>query len=221
MTLSEQAWHAAAPMIAQIIRHPFNQELAQGSLAHVTFAYYLEQDSLYLQDFARCHALVAGRIERDRVRQFLRFAEAAFVAEQELVHGYFKKIFDYKDTGFVSPATLSYTSYLLQNCTLKPIEVAIAALLPCFWVYRETGLQIARAASPDNPFYRWIETYSSDEFSDAVDEAIAIFDDLGAQASEQQKAAMLNAFHTSTSLEWHFWNDAYHHRVFDRVEEGI
>ncbi|QRN03607.1 thiaminase II [Legionella sp. MW5194] len=215
MKLSEKAWQMATPVIHNILTHPFNQALANGSLASSTFAYYLEQDSLYLKDFARCHALIAAKSPLAYVRQFLGFAESVFVAEQEVVHCYFKKEFAFNDTGLVTPATLSYTSYLLQTCSLLPVEVAVAAVLPCFWVYRETGCSIARDACGDNPFSRWIETYSSEEFSQAVDQAIAIFDALAAQAPETLKTAMLRAFYTSTCLEWHFWNDAYHHRVFD------
>lgn len=215
MKLSEKAWQTTTPVIQKILKHPFNQALAKGTLASSTFAFYLEQDSLYLKDFARCHALIAAKITPAYVREFLGFAESVFVAEQELVHCYFKKEFAFNDTGLVTPATLSYTSYLLQICSLLPVEVAVAAVLPCFWVYRETGCSIARDACGDNPFYRWIETYSSEEFSQAVDKAIAIFDALGDQATEAVKTAMLKAFYNSTCLEWHFWNDAYHHRVFD------
>lgn len=215
MKLSEKAWQTTTPVIQKILKHPFNQALAKGTLALSTFAFYLEQDSLYLKDFARCHALIAAKITPAYVREFLGFAESVFVAEQELVHCYFKKEYAFSDTGLVTPATLSYTSYLLQICSLLPVEVAVAAVLPCFWVYRETGCSIARDACGDNPFYRWIETYSSEEFSQAVDKAIAIFDALGDQATEAVKTAMLKAFYNSTCLEWHFWNDAYHHRVFD------
>lgn len=219
MKLSEIAWQRATPIIHQILNHPFNQALAEGRLAPSTFAYYLEQDSLYLQDFARCHALIAARIPSAYARQFLHFAESVFIAEQDLVHRYFKKEFAFNDTGLLAPATLSYTSYLLQTCSLSPVEVAVASVLPCFWVYRETGCFIARQARVDNPFYRWIETYASDEFSLDVEQAIAIFDELAAHAPEELRVNMVKAFYNSTCLEWHFWNDAYHHRVFDSLSQ--
>ncbi|MFV9927060.1 MAG: hypothetical protein AB8V23_04640 [Candidatus Midichloria sp.] len=50
---------------------------------------------------------------------------------------------------------------LLYVCSNEPVEVATAAVLPCFWVYNEVGLSIARYASADNPYARWIESYSS------------------------------------------------------------
>lgn len=210
MTLSEKAWAHAAPIVEAIYAHPFNQELAQGTLDMDAFAYYIEQDSLYLQDFARCHAILASKMPTELVRPFIRYAEYTFITEQELVHEVFKKTFGFKETGKISPATFNYTNYLLRTCALEPVEVGVASILPCFWVYREVGRSIIEYAHPENPFFTWIQTYASPEFSESVDEAIAIFDAFADKTSEDIRQRMVQAFRYSTLLEWHFWNDAYH-----------
>ncbi len=217
MKLSEQAWHKVEKIVTAIKAHPFNQELALGTLAMEKFAYYIEQDSLYLQSFARCHALVAAKISVEYMPDFLHYAQSAIMTEQEVVHHFFRKTHHFKTTGLMSPATLSYTSYLLRLCALEPVEVAIAGLLPCFWVYRTIGCHIIETASKHNPFARWIETYASDEFALAVTNAIAIFDAVAKRASTAIQEQMLTAFYTSTCLEWHFWNDAYHQADFDNM----
>lgn len=215
--LSEQAWNVSKQVIETINAHPFNKELSKGTLAKDKFTYYIEQDVLYLQDFARSHAMIASRVPLEFVRDFLKFADYTFIAEQELVHSFFKKSLSFQETGHITPATLSYTSYLLQTSSTKPIEVAIAAVLPCFWVYREVGLLIAQESSAKNPYARWIETYSGKEFGEGVQNAINIFDKMAAKASEDMTKKMIEAFYNSTVLEWHFWNDSYHKKIFDDV----
>jgi thiaminase/transcriptional activator TenA len=217
--LSERAWKKSATVIQAIKQHPFNMELAAGTLDRALFAYYIEQDTLYLQDFAKSLALIAGRAPVTLVRDFLSLAEGALIAEQEVVHGFFRDTFQFNETGNVTPATLSYTSYLLATSALAPVEVAIAAVLPCFWVYREVGLSIAANSTSldQNPYARWIETYSGTEFAAAVHKAIAAFDTVALEASEATRQVMLEAFYKSTVLEWHFWNDAYHGAVFDAL----
>lgn len=218
--LSEKAWNVSLPVVKAIKQHPFNMELASGTLALDKFACYIEQDTLYLQDFARCHAMIASRIPLEYVRCFLRYADYAFITEQEIVHHFFRENFKLKETGIITPATLCYTSYLLKTCASEPIEIAIAAVLPCFWVYREVGLSIAQHADQKNPFSRWIETYSSEDFASTVNEAIGILDVVAKNATEEIHDRMIDAFYKSTVLEWHFWNDAYNKTVLDGFLNG-
>ena len=215
MKLSTKAWEKSSHIYNAIINHPFNQELMQGTLARDKFAYYVEQDILYLQDFSRCNSIIASKISLKYMLNFLKYAEYTLIAEQEVVHQFFQKEFNFKETGLITPATLSYTSYMLRACLNESVEVALAALLPCFWVYREVGLFIAKHTEKDNPYFRWIETYSSEGFCATVDEAIDIFDAMAANTTEVIREKMLDAFYKSTCLEWHFWNDSYQKRVFD------
>ncbi len=217
MKLSDKAWKMSLNIIDAIKIHPFNQELMNGTLDINKFAYYIEQDSIYLHDFARCHSIIASKAPLKYVRNFLRYSDYTFIAEQEVIHQFFRRIFNFQETGLITPATLSYTSYLLRICANEPVEVAVAAVLPCFWVYREVGLFIAKHSYNENPYARWIETYTSDDFKASVDEIICIFDDLSKSTTDAIRHKMLDAFYKSTCLEWHFWNDAYNHSVFDDV----
>ena len=61
MNFSDSAWGAIESIYKSILEHPFNQELAQGTLAKERFQFYMKQDSLYLLDFARALAITASR----------------------------------------------------------------------------------------------------------------------------------------------------------------
>lgn len=215
--LSNQALEKCALIIQAIKDHPFNQELANGSLDIEKFAYYIEQDTLYLRDYARSLSAIASKAPLSFIKDFLAFSEGALIAEQEVVHSFFRQTFNFQETGKLTPATLAYTSYLLQVSSIAPVEIAIAAVLPCFWVYQIVGQSIAQNTDMQshNPYKKWIETYSGKEFSDSVERAISIFDEIAVSASDQMQHLMLDAFYKSTVLEWHFWNDSYHQAIFD------
>ena len=98
MKLSEEAWKFSSKIIEAIKAHPFNQELMDGTLSLDKFAYYVEQDTLYLQEFARCLAVLASKVPIEYTRCFLRYSESTFIAEQEVVHQFFRKTFNLQET---------------------------------------------------------------------------------------------------------------------------
>lgn len=219
MKLSLKASKITTDIYQAILNHPFNQELMNGTLSREKFAYYIEQDSLYLQDFARCHALIAAKAPLKYLQDFLKYANCALIAEQEVVHEFFRKVFDFKETGFITPATLNYTSYLLSSCALESLEVAVASILPCFTIYQKVGLEIAQNSTANNPYIKWIDTYSGEDFAALVMRAVEIFDELASNSDETTHQKMLDAYYKSSCLEWHFWNDAYHLKRFDNLSE--
>lgn len=209
MKFSDTLWQKCAPIYKRIIEHPFNVELAEGSLDQKRFIFYISQDAYYLVAFSRALALIAGRADSSStIHQFLNFSVGAIVVEREL-HANFLPLESVLDGIEPSPACMAYTQYLIATAATAPLEEAIAALLPCFWIYREVGLNIAANTAVNNPYILWIDKYSSQEFSDAVDLAISILDEKAGQCSANMLARMEKAFENSALFEWHFWDDAY------------
>ena len=174
--LSELALQQIQPVVSKIKQHPFNQELANGSLDLAKFGYYIEQDKLYLADFSRSLAIIASKVPAKFMKDFLLFSNDALITEQEIVHNFFQNNFDLPETGKITPATISYTSYLLKTSTIDQVEIAIAAVLPCFWVYKIIGdyiLQITDIKSK-NPYEKWIKTYSGPEFTESLEKIIRL-----------------------------------------------
>ncbi|MFS8900005.1 thiaminase II [Synechococcus sp. H60.2] len=202
-------WQTIEPIYQQILDHPFNQELAAGSLSRQRFQFYLQQDALYLTDFARALALIGARSEgAERVVSFLNFALGAIVAERSLHESYFR-LYDIQPETTYAPACFAYTRFLLASAALDPYEVAMAAVLPCFWIYREVGSAIYRTAKPNNPYQQWIDTYAGEEFAQVVQQALAITDSLAAQTTAAMREKMTAAFVAASRLEWLFWDSAY------------
>lgn len=210
MRYTDTLWQRIGPIYRAIVEHPFNRELAAGSLARERFAFYMQQDALYLADFGRALAILAGRSPGPaRMLDLLRLAEGAVVDERALHEQYFALYGITEPTPVQSPSCFAYTNFMIATATHASYEVGVAALLPCFWIYGEVGRHIHGSASAGNPYQRWIDTYAGDEFGRVVESAIEITDEAASGASAAGREAMGRAFVTSSRLEWMFWDSAY------------
>ena len=138
------------------------------------------QDALYLREFARALSIAAARApEDDWIVMFNEHAAGALKVERALHEGFFKEFGltpDEVAATPLAPTNLAYTSYLLAVAYGAPFHEALAALLPCYWIYWEVGKALERAGSPDPLYARWIATYASDEFGDVVRAVLAVTD---------------------------------------------
>lgn len=207
MKFSDSLWQQIAPIFQQILYHPFIVDLASGTLDEKRFLFYMEQDAYYLMGFSRALALIAGRADSSKlIHQFLNFSLGALVVERELHAKFFASNYDDIEP---SPTCLAYVQYLIATAATASLEEAIAAVLPCFWIYREVGCAIGEHAQQNNAYIYWIDAYSSQEFSEEVDLVISILDERANNCSEASLARMRKAFEYCSLFEWHFWNDAY------------
>jgi thiaminase/transcriptional activator TenA len=80
MKWSESAWQESTAVYEEIVRHPFNVQLMNGTLPAETFKFYIAQDSVYLNAFGRALALIAARSNHpEYTLDFIRFSEDALV----------------------------------------------------------------------------------------------------------------------------------------------
>lgn len=203
--------NAVADIMPKIYQHPFNQELAQGTLPIEKFTFYLSQDALYLVDFSKALALTATRLPHDQQSElFIQFSMNALKAERDLHINILKKYAIHTSTTLKqSPFCFMYTNYLLRMASTATVEEAVASLLPCFWIYQQVGQRAYAKKTSHNPYQEWIDLYSSHEFNHSVDLMIATLNDLATQASISCKQKMVYAFRQASLCEWHFWQGAY------------
>jgi thiaminase/transcriptional activator TenA len=142
------------------------------------------------------------------------------VVERALHEGFFKDFGIAPETAAnlkPSPTCSHYVSYLLSTAHNAPYEVAVAALLPCFWIYGEVGKHLLSIAAADNPYQAWIDTYADEAFEQGIRKVIAITDAAADATTPLIKEQMFEAFERATVLEWMFWDSAYRleHWPFD------
>ena len=213
MTFTDEIWQQTAVLRRAIDDLPFNRELAAGTLGRERFQFYITQDKLYLDQYARTLAIAGARAPDLRAMdKFVGSALGALAVERAL-HGQFLEQFGMSEADILtaepSPTCLAYTNFLIAAAHHESWPVLVAAILPCFWIYHDVGVRIAGETVADNFYQPWIDTYADDAFAGSVRDVIRITDQAAAGAGAAEREAMGRAFVRSTQYEWLFWDSAY------------
>jgi thiaminase (transcriptional activator TenA) len=207
--------------------HPFLRELAAGTLPLEKFRFFLEQDNLYLEEYARCLAMGAAKAGSEvELRYFTTDMMTVLDAELPSNRSLLASVVEMgaADRGGASemaPANVAYTSYM-QATSMKggPLEI-MAVLLPCAWSYTEIAERLV-AETTEHPVYAgWIAFFSDPENVAMVAKMRADFDALVAEEapSPNRRARLREIFAMSSRLEREFWDMAYRtQRWPDRVD---
>lgn len=207
---------AAEPVWQEGYDQPFLRELGAGTLDRERFAFYLTQDELYLDDYARVHALAMTKTDDPEVMRFMVNVQATiFNVEKDLHQEYL--------AGFgITPDTLAharqsafaraYTSNMLAIAYGGDLLDILVAVLPCAWVYADYGQRLARDFAdtmPDNPYREWIDTYRDDGFWQSSVWLIDHIEAMAAQADERKRQDLVELFVRGVQNEYMFWASAY------------
>jgi thiaminase/transcriptional activator TenA len=198
---------------ASILDHPFLSGLADGTLARESFRHYIVQDAHYLHGYARALALCAAKATdpADTV-MFAEHAAGAIAAERDLHAALMHELGSSAERAArepVAPTTRAYVSYLLAAAYGGSFAEAVAAVLPCYWIYARVGAELLARSSPDPLYARWIAMYGGDEFQAVVDSVLALTDRVGAVVSTAERELMREHFRTTARYEWMFWDAGY------------
>ena len=211
---TEALWKAMAPTFGRILEHPFIAGLADGSLPKETFAGYLIQDHFYLEEYARCWALLGARSAviddlvtfTGEIRDSLAYEQGT---QNELLEamGYCRN--ELLAETEPSPTCVGFTSFIKNACATRPWHDGFVSVLECSWAYWELGKVLSRRGSFDPLYQRWIESYVTEGFEEACRRLLTIWervaDDLGPLALKSA------AYHARTAIryDWMFWDAAY------------
>ena len=212
-SFSQSLWQANETLFQDTLQLPFNRELAAGTLSMERFRHYMIQDAHYLVGYGRALAVAAAKADNaEGVVQFANAANEAVVEERKL-HSGFMRDFGISAEEFaatpLTPACHHYTSFLLANSWSESYPVALAGLLPCFWIYAEVGRDIHARSVPGNPYQAWVDTYAGEDFHTIVRGVIATIDRVADSADSATRQRMAEAYRYSAELEWMFWDSAY------------
>ncbi|HIC94019.1 MAG TPA: thiaminase II [Anaerolineae bacterium] len=213
MKFTDRLWEGIESIYQAILSHPFLKGLADGTLPEDRFRFYVIQDAIYLRDFAKALAATSSLAPRDEWIEFLSaHARDVLVAERALHEGFFHHWGLTPEQVYatpVAPTNLAYTSYLLRVAHSGNFEEAVAALLPCDWIYVRVGGELEKAGSPNPLYQRWIDTYASEEVWEIVRRMIEIVDAVAEEVAESRRAAMQRHFTVTSRYEWMFWDMAW------------
>lgn len=221
MSVSEQASFSgslrdeSSALWTALTRHPFVVEMANGTLPLDTFRFYIDQNLLYLPEYARAISVgVSGSSNYDELKWFsdavtnivdVEIPENRELQAQVAVLGGMP----HPHSEVMAPATLAYTSYLVATANRSDALGILALILPCAWSYED----IARANvddAADHPVYReWLRFFTTQEYHDVVVSLRRDLDSAAEAANPESRRHAAEVFRNGIRLEAAFWDMAY------------
>ena len=211
------------PIYQTILKHPYLNGLIDGTLSKDKFRYYLIQNDLYLKKFARSQALLATKSPKDEwTMHFVDNSLYALEGERKEYGELFKKwgvdIEKVKDIQ-QSPTGLAYSSYEFATIQAGSFAEGLAALLPCYVLYRNIGRDVVKNKDI-NPLYKeWLSPYADKDFDKLVGSTLIIFNDAVKNLPEDQKQRIKNIFQTSCLFELMFFNAAWNQQTWPKIQD--
>jgi thiaminase/transcriptional activator TenA len=206
-------WSDVEPVHAAILAHPFVTGLTDATLPRPAFRHYVVQDAHYLRGYAKALAVCAAKApDADATAMFAAHAAGAIAAERDLHASLMAELGSSAAEAAaepVAPATQAYVSYLLATARGGSYAEAVAAVLPCYWIYAKVGTALLAAGSADPLYARWIAMYGGPEYQAVVDAVLAETDRTGAAAGPAELTSMRTHFTTTSRYEWMFWDAAW------------
>ena len=214
MDFLKELGDAVKPIYQRIISHPFNLELAEGTLAEEKFRFYLSQDVVYIGEYSRTLAAIAAKApDHDQLMEFIAFAKEGLEIERVL-HEEYMQLFRVGKAEDIALSTEAYSNFLLATAAYKSFPEAVSALLPCFWLYNEVAVHIHQKARQENKYQKWIDTYAGAEFDQTTQRLKEITRKLADDNTHITREKMKEQFLRSAKYEWFFWDSAYNLRYW-------
>lgn len=200
-------WAAGGETWYQILDLPFVRALGDGTLDEDLFAFYLDQDALYLRDYSRALATLSARADTAEAQvHWAAGAHEAIAAESQLHEGW---LANRARLGGPSPITMGYTNFLRASAAGDDYVVGAAAILPCYWLYEEVGAVLSSQNHADHPYAEWLSMYGGEEFAAEVARSLAEVERAFETASPAQRVRAARAYLSACVYEREFFDQAH------------
>lgn len=200
-------WAAGGEIWRQILDLPFVRALGDGTLDEDLFAFYLDQDALYLRDYSRALATLSARADTAQAQvHWAAGAHEAIAAESQLHEGW---LANRARLGGPSPITMGYTNFLRASAAGDDYVVGAAAILPCYWLYEEVGAVLSSQNHADHPYAEWLSMYGGEEFAAEVERSLAEVERAFEAASPAQRVRAAQAYLSACVYEREFFDQAH------------
>lgn len=192
--------------------HPFILGLQNGDLDPDKFRFYILQDYLYLEEYAKVFAVgVAKAKSHELMQTFSGILTAITHVEMNLHNGYMGK-FNVKPDELGNSArsldNLSYTSYMLRVAYEAGEVEILAAILSCAISYEYIANNIVKnnpKATEHELYGEWVSCYSGEEYAANNRSLTETFNRLAVDYSDKQMAELSEIFRRCSQYELDFW----------------
>ncbi|MGE0796273.1 MAG: TenA family protein [Acidimicrobiia bacterium] len=183
--------------------HPFLAGIADGTLPPAAFVFYVGQDAVFLDAFARAYALgVAKAPDRSTMSTWKGLLDGAL--DELRLHRTYAERWGAPLEPEPAPATAAYTDFLLRVAALEPLGNLAAAMTPCMRLYAWLGEQLAPRTAADSPYREWVDTYAEPGFEALASTLERELDRLGGD-----QTVVGDHYRTAMRLELRFFDAAW------------
>ena len=216
MKATERLLSVTKDIWAAYNEHPFVLGIQNGTLDREKFRYYIIQDFLYLEEYAKVFALgIAKAKSPETIQLFSKYVTLLTEGEMDIHRGYMGKFAVSREELETTPRALdnlSYTSYMLRVAYEEGEAEILAAILSCAYSYEvitKTLLE-RNPAAVDHPFYgEWVKGYADPQYSDANILLLEMTDRLAQHYTEAQIRHLEEIFVACSRYELAFWELAW------------
>ena len=190
------------PIWERHIRHPFVLGLGSGTLPPDSFKYYLVQDYLFLNHYARVACQAASKAPK--LADVFAQAEYVLSVREEL-----KMHLEYCSTHFgieeaamaATPehhACSAYTTFVREIGEREDWLAMQVALAPCMYGYKIVGEYLSTwdgsVRGRDNKYWSWVEQYTGNEYREAVAQSTELLEKYAARQTYERVGELVDIF---------------------------
>lgn len=208
---SKEVWRKSSKIYKSILEHQFIKELSDGNLSNEVFERYIAQDEIYLRNYYHQMFMLADMMDDEKKKElFVSFAQSGMEGEKAM-HEMLIERYGINTEVEASKVTSDYNEHICKGIATGNLCVALAAILPCMWIYNRVGLHILSHAKLENNQYKeWIMEYGNEEFTIGTSQVLEMIDEWAAQADEPTIKSMDYYFLKSALYEYAFWDYGYY-----------
>lgn len=191
--------------------HPFVLGIQNGNLDKEKFRYYIIQDYLYLEDYAKTFAVGVAKAKNLETSNLFAKYISVMNGELDVHNGYLARLGVTQKEIDSTPRSLdnlSYTSYMLRVAYEEGEAEILAAILSCAYSYEIIAKNIVKnnPASIDDEFYGdWIKGYTSDAYAEGNVILLDTLNRLTENYTERQLQHLIDIFAACSRYELAFW----------------
>lgn len=191
--------------------HPFVLGIQNGTLDKNKFRYYIIQDYLYLEDYAKTFAVGVAKAKSLQTANLFAKYISVMNGELDVHNGYLARLGVTQEEIDSTPRaldSLSYTSYMLRVAYEEGEAEILAAILSCAYSYEIIAKNIVRN-NPDSindEFYGdWIKGYTSEGYAEENIVLLNEINRLTQTYTEKQIQHLVDIFVACSRYELAFW----------------
>ena len=207
----EETALSAKPIWEQCLQLDFIKEMGNGTLSNKKFLDYIIQDSLYLRDYIKAHAMAIYKSRTlKEMQMFYSVLSYVNASENATRLQYLKdnNLTDDDIEGFEKNSVCKACSdYLFDYAVNYDIPEILMAFMPCMLGYYEVfQLILKKYPNITNSYYKdFVFDYTSAEYKKSCDEWIAFANAICEPLDEKRKNKLKDIYIESSLHELDFW----------------